>query len=116
MACADKNECLNLLDNNCTESGKICFNTVGSFECRTPPMTYELIPSLAKCPIGSGVSIEDCLAAGQSVGGTSLKYSGPSFAVPCGCYLSENDDGIYFNTSTTGCAPIPALKSVCKIN
>ena len=36
IVCADTNECLNPLDNDCSESGKICFNTVGSFECRTP--------------------------------------------------------------------------------
>jgi hypothetical protein len=36
-ACADINECLNPLDNDCSESGKICFNTVGSFECLKPP-------------------------------------------------------------------------------
>ena len=113
MACADKNECLNLLDNNCTESGKICFNTVGSFECRTPPMTYELIPSLAKCPIGSGVSVEDCPAAGQSVGGTSFDEPIDSNKSPSGCSLKRGV--IIFNDHTTGFAN-PGFQLVCKIN
>ena len=70
MACADKNECLNPLDNDCSESGKICFNTVGSFECRTPatPVPTPALP-LTTCP--DGVAFSPILGNG----GTTLSIS-----------------------------------------
>ena len=37
----DENECLNPLDNDCTELGKICTNTIGSFGCRTPTPPWD---------------------------------------------------------------------------
>ena len=121
MVCADKNERLNLLDNNCTESGETCFNTIGSFECRTPAtITYGLFPSLAECPNGSEVSLEDCEAAGQSVGG--IIFVGPLTIdnIPCGCWVVNGNiqfpGRIYFNTAPTSCAGNAFLNPVCNIN
>ena len=69
MACADKNECLNPLDNDCTESGKICFNTVGSFGCQTPatPAASPSVSILPSVSLQPSVSDQPLLSSQPSV-------------------------------------------------
>ena len=57
MACADKNECLHPLDNDCAESGKICFSTVGSFGCRALTPTTPLWDGVLTVSGGNAIPI-----------------------------------------------------------
>jgi len=61
---------------------------------------------LAKCPLDSATSKDDCLAAGYSVGGSLQNNNelveGSWGDKPSGCFLSEDDNVIHYNSDPIG--------------
>ena len=82
---------------------------------------FTKVNGLAKCPLESSVTEDECVVAGLSVGGTlgiNNQNNRPIVDVgswddkPSGCFLTKTDDIVHYNTNPVGSSSTDHV-SVC---